>query len=142
MAAVSAHSDLCVRPIRAEDSADWLRLRCAHWPDGADDHPGEIAAFFAGSIEEPAAVFVAERDGRCVGVKELSIRSDLPGIAGQKTAYVEGLYVLPEFRGGNVVRLLLRTAQDWARENRCVAFASDRAGRIVVDRKYSERSDE
>jgi len=134
--AMNDQRELNIRPARATDAEDWLRLRCALCPDGADDHPGEIAAFFAGRIEEPAAVFVAERDGVCTAVMELSIRVDLPVYAGARVAFVEGLYVVPEFRGGNVARRLLETARAWARQNHCNVAATDRAGRPIVDGKY------
>jgi aminoglycoside 6'-N-acetyltransferase I len=139
---VKAEESFRIRPVRPEDAAEWLRLRCAHWPNGAEDHPGEIADFFGGRLEEPAAVFLVESGDQCIAVMELSIRTDLEGAAGHKTGYVEGLYVMPRFRSGNVVRLLLRRAQEWARENGCTAFASDRAGRIVIDRRYGEGTGE
>jgi|SRR5579864_2253056 len=42
-----------IRPIRPEEASRWEALRRALWPDGADDHAQEIAAFFAGSAAEP-----------------------------------------------------------------------------------------
>jgi len=57
-----------VRPVRADDQAEWLRMRRLLWPDGAGDaHAQEVAAFF-GSQSFPwsgpflaVAVFVAVR---------------------------------------------------------------------------------
>jgi aminoglycoside 6'-N-acetyltransferase I len=125
-----------LREIRKEDEAEWLRLRNDLWPDGKNDHEEEIAKYFAGGLKEPVAVIVAERAGKLIAIAELSIREDLEGYTGKKVGYVEGLYVEPECRGGNVAVLLLRAAQNWARENECVAFASDRAERIIVDPRY------
>ena len=120
-----------VREIRLEDAAEWLAMRRELWPDG-DDHDVEIAAFFAGSLEEPEAVLVAEDDGVLIGVAELSLRGDVAGLEGKLTGYVEGLFVRPAFRGRGFALQLLRASQDWARGRGCVAFASDRAGRVVV----------
>jgi GNAT superfamily N-acetyltransferase len=53
-----------------------------------------------------------------------------------EVGYVEGLYIEPEFRGRGITRRLLRFAQDWARKERCAAFASDRDGRIILDPRY------
>ena len=128
--------DPLMRPVRPDDSAAWLRLRTAHWPDGTADHPAEIAAFFAHTITEPLEVFVAETQGQCIALLELSIRTDLPGFLKDKVGYVEGLYIVPEFRGQSLVRRLLRSAQSWARQKHCTLFASDRAGRVIVDRHY------
>jgi aminoglycoside 6'-N-acetyltransferase I len=110
-------------------------MRRELWPDG-DDHDVEIAAFFAGSLEEPEAVLVAEDDGLLIGVTELSLRRDVVGLEGNLTGYVEGLFVRPAFRGRDVALRLLRASQEWACSCGCVAFASDRAGRPIVDRTY------
>jgi aminoglycoside 6'-N-acetyltransferase I len=124
-----------IREIRPEDAAEWLAMRCDLWPDG-DDHDAEIAAFFAGSLEEPEAVLVVEDDGLLIGVAELSLRRDVAGLEGKLTGYVEGMFVRPAFRGGDVAVLLLVGSRDWARGRGCVAFASDRGGRVIVDWGY------
>ena len=126
-------AQVSIRPIRREDAEVWLRMRKEHWPDGAEDHAPEIAAFFEGSSQEPSAVFVAECNGNCIAFMELSIHLDLPGHNGEKVGYVEGLYVVPEFRGGSLVKQLLRAAQRWAHGEECGAFASDRAERVIFD---------
>lgn len=126
---------MIVREIGPEDASEWLAMRRELWPDG-DDHDVEIAAFFGGSLEEPEAVLVAEDDGLLIGVAELSLRQDVVGLEGKLTGYVEGLFVRPAFRGGDVARRLLIASREWARARGCVAFASDRAGRVVVDLEF------
>jgi len=96
----------------------------------------EIAAFFAGSLEKPEAVLVAEDDGMLIGVAELSLRRDVSGLEGKLTGYVEGMFVRPAFRGRDIAWQLLTASREWARGRGCVAFASDRAGRAVVDRGF------
>ena len=84
-------------------------------------------------------MLVAENPDRgIVGFVELSIRTDLAGFEGKRVGYVEGLYVLPEGRGCGIVRRLLRASRSWARQQKCDAFASDRADRIIVDRSFSK----
>jgi len=134
-----AHNNamLRTRPVVKEDSATWLRLRCELWPDGIDDHASEVEAFFAGMLVEPEAVLVCEESrGKIVAFAELSVRKSLPNLAGVPVGYVEGLYVIPEFRGQGAARLLLRSSQDWARERSCMAFASDRADRLIIDPNF------
>jgi len=123
-----------LREIRSEDASEWLAMRRELWPDG-DDHDVEIAAFFAGSLDEPEAVLVAEDHGLLVGMAELSARRDIAGLEGKLTGYVEGLFVRPAFRGGDVARRLLMASREWAHGLGCIAFASDRAERVVVDRR-------
>jgi hypothetical protein len=91
-----------IRPIRHEDANTWLVLRQALWPAQPDDPAAEIEAFFEGLATEPQAVFVAESEAQCIGFMELSIRTNIPGRTGQRVAYVEGLYLVPEYRGSNL----------------------------------------
>ena len=113
-------------------------MRCAMWPDGSEDHAEEIASFFAGTLPEPDAVMIAEtEDDKAIAILELSIRRDIPGFEGQPVGYVEGLYIKPELRGSKLGRQLLQESRNWARKQNCVGFASDHAGRIVIDRTFS-----
>jgi aminoglycoside 6'-N-acetyltransferase I len=125
-----------IRPLTREDAEVWEQLRTAHWPDGAADHRAEIHAFFAGPATEPTAVFLAESGELPVALMELSVRQDLSALPNTKVGYVEGFYIVPEFRGQGLARQLLRFAQDWARQQGCPAFASDRANRVIVDPHY------
>lgn len=131
------YSGLNIRPVRRSDDEAWERLRCDLWPDGGEDHAPEIASFFAGTLEEPSAVLMVEDSvGKIVAFAELSIRTDLPSHVGSRVAYVEGLYVVPEARGCGVARTLLVASREWARQQKCTAFASDRAGRVVFDWRF------
>jgi aminoglycoside 6'-N-acetyltransferase I len=107
------------------------------WPEGIEHHGSEIANFFAGSLHEPLAVLVAV-DGaiRIVGFVELSIRSDVPSLDGKRTGFIEGLYVVPELRFRGLGRALLNHSREWARSMNCVAFATDRSGRFIVDTSF------
>ncbi len=126
-----------IRAARPDDAKAWEQLRCDLWPDGRGDHASEIASFFAGTLDEPSAVLVAEDStGKVVGFSELSIRADPPPLLGSRVGYVEGLYVVPDARGRGVARSLLVASRDWARQQKSTAFASDRAGRVIIDRRF------
>jgi aminoglycoside 6'-N-acetyltransferase I len=132
-----SHHELTIRPVVRTDAAEWQRLRTLLWPDGAADHTQEIKAFFEGKLDEPSAVFFAQNsDGRVLGVLELAVRSELLEVTNERIGYVEGLFVEAEARGGNVARKLLEFSREWAREQQCTAFASDRAERPIVYRRF------
>src|ERR1700741_4185926 len=97
--------------------------------------------FFAGHhFKDVTAAMMAENAaGAIVAFAELSVRDDVPGLHGIRTAYVEGLYVKPESRFRGIAQKLLHAAQKWAREQKCEAFASDRADRIVIDPFFAAR---
>lgn len=128
-----------IRPVIPSDAATWQSLRCNLWPDGAQDHGFEIARFFAGQLSEPLAVLLAIQGGNeVIGFVELSTRSDVPSLEGKRTGFIEGLYVVPEMRFTGAARALLRSAREWASSMKCVAFASDRFGRFIVDGHFAE----
>lgn len=126
-----------VRHAVPEDASTWEKLRCELWPDGIADHGPEIASFFVGTLLELSAVLVADGVNGIVGFAELSIRTDLAGLEGNRVGYVEGLYVVPEARGQVLVRKLLQASRNWAQEQQSDAFDSDRADRIIIDRSFS-----
>jgi aminoglycoside 6'-N-acetyltransferase I len=126
-----------IREIALKDAPVWERMRCDLWPDGVADHAAEIASFFAGTLDEPSAVLMAESvSGTIVGFAELSIRGDVASLKGKQVGYVEGLYVIPEARQRGVAVRLLRAARTWVQQHQCTAFASDRSDRIIVDPSF------
>lgn len=101
-------------------------MRRALWPEGTKaEHRTEIDRFLAGEAEEPKAVLVAETTRRLVGFAELSIRPYSEGCHGNRVAYLEGWFVVPEARGRGVGRALVTAAEEWGRAQGCTEFASD-----------------
>lgn len=127
---------MIIRPVQLADAPAWESMRRDLWPEQPETHAGEIAQFFRGTLEEPQAVLIATEGPAVIAFAELSLRRDLQDLPGRRVGYVEGLYVIPEFRHRGVARQLLRAARTWARDQRCNAFASDRADRIVVDTRF------
>jgi len=123
-----------VRPATPEDSAAWLKMRQALWPEGASDHAFEIASYFAERVREPLIVLLAfDDEARPVGFVELNIRNYAEGCDTDQVAYLEGWYVVPEARQQGVGRALIEAAETWAREEGCSEFASD----AIVDNEIS-----
>lgn len=115
-----------VRAALPADSAAWLRMRCALWPEGsAQEHAAEIAAFFAGTAHMPLAVLLAFDGATAVGFAELSIRSVAESCLTDRVGYLEGWYVEPAVRRRGVGRALVEAAETWARAQGCSEFGSD-----------------
>lgn len=128
--------EILIRAAQPDDWLDWERMRFALWPGEDEEHGEQISRFFAGEKADPEHVLLAECNGQTVAFAELSVRTDLPGLEGMRVGYVEGLFVAEPFRHMGVARALLTAARCWARESACVAFASDRADRVIVDRAF------
>ena len=106
--------------------ADWMEMRGLLWDlaDGA-----EIAAAVQCVVAGPsrsAAFLAVASGGRGVGFAEVSVRTDyVNGCKSSPVAFLEGIYVRPEFRRHGVARLLYQEAERWGRARRCAEMGSD-----------------
>ena len=116
-----------VRLVCAGDRVDWLQMRCELWPSAdAETHAAEIDRFFAGDLQDPAAVLVAEdSSGEAVGLIELSIRSYAEGCVTGRVGFVEGWYVKPSSQRRGIGRALIEEAEHWALAQGCTELGSD-----------------
>jgi aminoglycoside 6'-N-acetyltransferase I len=116
-----------VRAMTPADATAWVQLRHALWPECYEaEHREDIAEFFAGAAPEPLTVLLAEDGtGHPVGFAELSIRAYAEGCYGDRVAYLEGWFVVPEARRHGVGRALIAAAEAWGRSQGCREFASD-----------------
>jgi aminoglycoside 6'-N-acetyltransferase I len=103
-------------------------MRVALWPEEVEgEHRNEIDRFFAGDFPRwPWSVFLAEDvAGRAVGFAEVSVRPYAQGCRGNRVAYLEGWFVVPEARNRGVGRALVNATEEWGRSQGCLEFASD-----------------
>jgi aminoglycoside 6'-N-acetyltransferase I len=115
---------MVIRRIAEADRDDWLRLRDALWPGARPDHDRETRAYFETPSGTPI-VFVADIDGRIVGVLELDYRKYAPGCASSPVPFIEGWYVEPSYRVRGVGRALVTAAEAYARAEGFAEMASD-----------------
>jgi aminoglycoside 6'-N-acetyltransferase I len=114
-----------IRPVTPADSAEWLRMRHALWPD-AD--PGELASEIEAFFSAPrrwTALVMARPDGRLMGLIELSIRQYAEGCTSDNVGYIEGWYVDPDVREQGCGRELVLAGEEWARSCGCTEMGSD-----------------
>jgi aminoglycoside 6'-N-acetyltransferase I len=113
-----------VRPFRAADHAEYVRMRSALWPE-ADQ--AELATEATAMLTDPdLPAFVAERaGGGLCGFIEASIRPWAEGVDEQPCAFVEGWWVDADVRGAGIGRRLMAAMEAWARSRGFSELGSD-----------------
>ena len=72
------------------------------------------------------AVFLAFDGSEAIGFSHVSLRYDyVEGTNGGTVGYLEGIYVMPEYRGQGIAKHLSVMGENWSKEKGCVEFASD-----------------
>ena len=110
----------------SDEQNGWLSLRAALWPDSSrSEHVDEMRALL--QTPERFSQFVAYSEaGVAVGFIEAALRHDyVNGTESSPVAFLEGVYVVPEFREQGIASRLVAKVEDWARALGCTEFASD-----------------
>ena len=104
---------------------EWAPLRAALWPQASSPELEREAAALL--VRKPAAVaFLLRADAATVGFAEATVRVDyVNGCWTSPVAFLEGLYVRPEWRRRGAARRLCRAVEAWAGEQGCSELASD-----------------
>ena len=114
-----------IRALEESDRSEWLRLRCALWPDAPrEDLESELEEYVSGSTGQHVLVAPRPSGGLC-GLIELSIRPAVSGCDTKNVGYIEGWFVDADVRRQGIGRSLVRAGEDWARALGCVEMASD-----------------
>ena len=103
-------------------------MRAALWPDAnVDELRLEVGRYFMAHGEPllPHCVFVAEDQGKIVGMLELSLRPYADGCDSSPVPFIEAWYVAEDARRSGIGGALVRAAEQWARENAYTEMASD-----------------
>ncbi len=107
-----------------QDAAVLAGLALLLW----NDHDAaELRNAFSEMLKsEGAACFLAYEAGVPAGFAQCQLRHDyVEGAQTSPVGYLEGIFVLPEFRRQGLAGELLAACEDWAREQGCKEFASD-----------------
>jgi aminoglycoside 6'-N-acetyltransferase I len=104
---------------------DWAEMRLALWPHASKPELEREAAALL--VKKPAAVaFLLRADAAMVGFAEATVRVDyVNGCSSSPVAFLEGIYVRPDWRRRGAARLLCRAVEAWASEQGCRELASD-----------------
>jgi aminoglycoside 6'-N-acetyltransferase I len=121
----SQHPGVQIRLLQSNDTAEWLRLREALWPEQTPAQNEQEMADIQEHFDQ-MPVFVAERpDGGLCGLMEVALHEHAPGCSTTKIGYLEGWYVDPEWRRLGIGRQLVQAAEAWALAQGCTEMASD-----------------
>ena len=133
--------DVQIRSAQQSDLAQLAPLLQALWPQSpVEEHANELRLLLGGKADlvltMPLTILVAEAsDGRLVGFLEVDLRSHADGCnPAQAVGYIEGWYVVEDYRGHGVGKKLLAKAEDWARNHGCIEMASD----AIIDNQVSQ----
>lgn len=103
-------------------------MRQALWPDASRAEHLEEMQEFIGQPQRYAQFIGLDAAGHPVGFIEAAMRSDyVNGTETSPVAFVEGLYVKPEYRRQGRAAELMRAVEAWARSRGCHELASDAA---------------
>jgi ribosomal-protein-alanine N-acetyltransferase len=71
-------------------------------------------------------IYLAWHGDKVVGFAHCSLRHDyVEGTSGGQVGYLEGIYVLPEYRSSGIAKNLFSACEQWAANKGCSEFASD-----------------
>ncbi|MEB6480539.1 AAC(6')-Ighjkrstuvwx family aminoglycoside N-acetyltransferase [Acinetobacter vivianii] len=115
-----------IMPVTEPVLADWLQLRILLWPDHEDAHLLEMRQL----LEQPHTLQLLSYNDQqqAIAMLEASIRYEyVNGTQTSPVAFLEGIYVLPEYRRSGVATTLVQQVEDWAKQFSCTEFASDAA---------------
>ena len=116
---------MTIREVTHSDFQQWFDLALQLWPDyETEEMTDALTAILRSPIE--AAFLLRKDDKQAIGFINLSLRYDyVPGATKRPVAYVEGVFVLADFRQQGFGKMLIEHAEEWARHQGCAELASD-----------------
>ena len=113
-----------IRKAEQKDLAALTALALALWPEHEQEElKAEVSDLLKG---EGAVLFLACEGEENVGFAQCQLRHDyVEGTESSPVGYLEGIYVLEEYRNRGIAREMLAACESWAREQGCREFASD-----------------
>lgn len=106
------------------DCSSLAGLAVMMWNNHTADEPEQEFSELIKS--DNAACFIKFCDGKAVGFAQCQLRNDyVEGTSSFPVGYLEGVFILREFRRRGFASELVKTCEQWAKEKGCAEFASD-----------------
>jgi aminoglycoside 6'-N-acetyltransferase I len=119
-----ASASFQLKPATAKDRAMWKAMRADMYA-GLDEsfHDHEIKRIL--ESRDRKCLFVSAPNRDVVGFMEVSLRNLVDGCEGGPVGYIEGIYLLPEYRGLGLGGALTDAAAAWFASKGCRDMATD-----------------
>jgi aminoglycoside 6'-N-acetyltransferase I len=113
-----------IAPLSSDNIDPLTEMTLALWPECAVEEASETWTEAIGDANQFCAL--ARIGDTYAGFIHLSIRNDyVEGSDADSTAYLEGIFVRPEYRNRGVASLLLREGEQWVKRKGLHQIASD-----------------
>lgn len=113
-----------IQPLTLEKLDTVTNLALRLWPDNIYE---DLINEFKSLIDhDNQRVFLYHDNHLDVGFAHVSLRVDyVEGTHSSPVGFLEGIYVLPEYRNRGYARALITVCEQFAKESGCTEFASD-----------------
>lgn len=101
-----------------------VKLAIMLWPNSSEE---ELNLHFTKLLDkEDAVIFLAEEEDQYIGFAHCQLRFDyVEGTDTSPVGYLEGIYVMEEYRKRGIGKELVTYCEEWSRQKGCTEFASD-----------------
>ena len=114
-----------IEPLDDARTGSWFAMRSTLWPNClAEDNARDLEALKAQPHLRAVFLAIDDRAEAC-GFVEARLRDVAESCDTSPVGYIEGIYILPEFRGQGAGRKLVAAAERWADALGCREMASD-----------------
>ena len=129
-----------ISEVTKKDFDEWLELGLALWPHYRKKKD-KLEQEFNRILKSPKeTAFLVKDKGKSVAFANLSLRTDfVQGASTSPVAYLEGIYVDPNYRKRGLAKRLVEVAKKWAKENGCKELASDAELDNIASQNFHKR---
>jgi aminoglycoside 6'-N-acetyltransferase I len=115
---------LRLTPATRRDAEAWLVMRRDLYSD-VDDAFHALEMDLILSSDDRACLLVRAPDDEAVGFIEITLRNAVDGCLGGPVGYIEGIYLIPSWRGLGLGPAMVDAVAEWFRTQGCRAMATD-----------------
>ena len=113
-----------IKTATKDNAYELANLAIQMWEDNSME--GLAEEFIKLIKKEDAQIFIKIVEDKAVGFAQCQLRYDyVEGTETSPVGYLEGIFVVEEYRGKGYAKELLSECQKWAKEKGCFEFASD-----------------